>query len=105
MHGEKNPSDICTKHVPAEVLNKHMEFMNVKIEGGRAERAPELGSLERADEKCTCVHSIQKKKVGSAPRLASNMPLRRSTGLFCEKDCDIGVHCSDICVTCENIEW
>ena len=33
VHGEKNPSDICTKHVPAEVLNTHMEFMNVQIEG------------------------------------------------------------------------
>ena len=40
--GEKNPADILTKYVPAELMNRHMETLNVELRGGRSEIAPEL---------------------------------------------------------------
>ena len=44
--GTKNPADVLTKHVPAELLQKHLETLGVEFRGGRAESAPELNSVE-----------------------------------------------------------
>ena len=44
--GTKNPSDVLTKHVPADLLSRHLETMGVAARGGRAEAALELNSLE-----------------------------------------------------------
>ena len=44
--GTKNPSDVLTKHVPADLLERPIETMGMTLPGGRAERAPELNSLE-----------------------------------------------------------
>lgn len=43
--GADNPSDVLTKHVPADLLDHHLKTMNVIFEGGRAESALELHSL------------------------------------------------------------
>jgi hypothetical protein len=40
--GADNPADILTKHVPRDVLMKHMAFMGLTAEGGRAGSAPTL---------------------------------------------------------------
>ena len=40
--GADNPADILTKHVPRDILVKHMAFMGLTAEGGRAESAPTL---------------------------------------------------------------
>ena len=40
--GADNPADILTKHVPRVVLRKHMAFMGLSAEGGRAGSAPTL---------------------------------------------------------------
>ena len=45
--GADNPSDMMTKHVPADLLDKHMKCMNLNIEEGRAVGAPQLSQLER----------------------------------------------------------
>ena len=44
--GTKNPSDILTKHVPAELLDRHLGTMGVQVQDGRAESAPELNTME-----------------------------------------------------------
>ena len=44
--GTKNPSDVLTKHVPGELLERHIETMGMESRGGRAESAPELNSVE-----------------------------------------------------------
>ena len=44
--GTKNPADVLTKHVPAELLQRHLETLCTEVRGGRAETAPELNSLE-----------------------------------------------------------
>ena len=44
--GTKNPADVLTKHVPAELLQRHLETLCTEVRGGRAEAAPELNSLE-----------------------------------------------------------
>ena len=44
--GSKNPSEVLTKHVPAERLDKHLETIGARITGGRAETAPEISALE-----------------------------------------------------------
>ena len=40
--GAENPGDICTKHVPAELLRNHLPTIRTGHEGGRAECAPEI---------------------------------------------------------------
>ena len=40
--GSKNPADVLTKHVPRELLDKHLETIGVSIVEGRAETAPGL---------------------------------------------------------------
>ena len=40
--GTKNPADILTKYVPAELLGRHSETLGTTAPGGRAETAPEL---------------------------------------------------------------
>ena len=44
--GTKNPSDVLTKHVPGELLERHLEVTGAEPRGGRAETAPELNSIE-----------------------------------------------------------
>ena len=48
--GSKNPSDVLTKHVPADLLDKHLATIKAKIVGGRAELAPELNVVESVVE-------------------------------------------------------
>ena len=43
--GSKNPADILTKHVPGELLERHLKTLNVEVRNGRAESAPELNSV------------------------------------------------------------
>ena len=43
--GTKNPADVLTKHVPAELLNRHLESMGVSIDKGRAESALGLNAV------------------------------------------------------------
>ena len=44
--GSKNPADVLTKHVPAVLLQRHLETIGAKSVGGRAESAPELNLAE-----------------------------------------------------------
>ena len=40
--GADNPADILTKHVPKDILMKHMRFIGIRAEAGRAASAPTL---------------------------------------------------------------
>ena len=40
--GERNPADILTKAVNGEIIDRHMQFVNLHWEDGRAECAPRL---------------------------------------------------------------
>ena len=40
--GSDNPADILTKHVPRDLMAKHMKFMGISPEDGRAASAPTL---------------------------------------------------------------
>ena len=44
--GSQKPGDVLTKHVPADLLQKHREALGTSSPGGRAETAPELNTLE-----------------------------------------------------------
>ena len=44
--GTKNPADVLTKHVPGELLERHLESIGAEARLGRAETAPELNSVE-----------------------------------------------------------
>ena len=46
MLGSKNPADLMTKYMSAELSNQHLTTLNMKVEGGRAESAPTLDSVE-----------------------------------------------------------
>ena len=43
--GTMNPSDICTKHVPGDLLDAHLRTLGMELRGGRAEVAPTLDSV------------------------------------------------------------
>ena len=40
--GADNPGDICTKHVPSELLRRHFPSIGTHAESGRAPGAPEI---------------------------------------------------------------
>ena len=44
--GEKNPADLLTKHLGAEVIARHVDTLNMNWIEGRAESAPTLDSIE-----------------------------------------------------------
>ena len=44
--GQKNPSDVLTKHVAGDLLDRHVQTMEAVFRDGRAEVAPELNSVE-----------------------------------------------------------
>ena len=46
--GEKNPSDLLTKYMTAELSMKHLEAINAVFVDGRAESALEIGNMGRA---------------------------------------------------------
>lgn len=46
--GEKNPADLLTKHMPAELAGRHLKCLNMQFDDGRAESAPTLDSLVQA---------------------------------------------------------
>ena len=43
--GTKNPAEVLTKHVPGELLDRHLETVGARISSGRAESAPEISSV------------------------------------------------------------
>ena len=47
--GEKNPSDLFTKYMTAELSMRHLKAINNEFVGGRAESAPEISSAERVE--------------------------------------------------------
>ena len=44
--GTKNPADLLTKHMSAELAGRHLGILNMSLTGGRAESAPTLDSIE-----------------------------------------------------------
>ncbi len=44
--GTKNPADILTKHVGADLLARHLETLGAEFQDGRADAAPGLSSVE-----------------------------------------------------------
>ena len=43
--GEKNPAELLTKHMSAELAGRHIETLNMKWAGGRAESAPTIDAV------------------------------------------------------------
>ena len=43
--GSKNPSDVLTKYLSADLMSRHLEAICAEKRGGRADAAPELNSL------------------------------------------------------------
>ena len=48
VRGDQNPADVLTKHVPRDVLDRHLRTLGLARAGGRAASAPhaQLASLE-----------------------------------------------------------
>jgi hypothetical protein len=95
--GTKNPADVLTKHVPGELLERHLETLGAEMRGGRSELAPELMSLatswlqwyrplegeeEKAPEECA-------KKVTFAKRVLFRAVQHTNKGRSC-KDRSVG---------------
>ena len=57
--GSKEPADVLTKHVPAELLGRHLEATGMAATGGRAAAAPELHSVESAVFLCEEPHETK----------------------------------------------
>ena len=54
--GTKNPADVLTKYVPAELLGRHLEVTGMTATDGRAAAALELNSLESVLFWCEAPH-------------------------------------------------
>ena len=48
VHGLSNPADLVTKHLGQHLACKHLEILDIRVEGGRAASAPTLSSIARA---------------------------------------------------------
>ena len=48
--GEKNPSDLLTKYMSAELSARHLQAINSKMIEGRAETAPEIDNIENEND-------------------------------------------------------
>ena len=48
--GSKNPADLMIKHMIAELARHHLRTLSMKLEGGRAESAPTLDSVESFEQ-------------------------------------------------------
>ena len=48
VHGLANPADLVTKHLSQHVIKKHMDILDIWVEGGRAASAPTLSSMAKA---------------------------------------------------------
>ncbi len=72
--GSKNPADVLTKHVAADLLNRHLETIGAKIADGRAGSAPQLNSVESWVEWFTVKpeRHVQFEKVVSYRAIPSN---------------------------------
>ena len=46
--GSKNPADSLTKHMTADLAQRHLETLNMQMSGGRASSAPTIDSLVKA---------------------------------------------------------
>ena len=44
--GAKNPADLMTKHMTAELSNQHLKTLNMNVEDGRAKTAPTIDNIE-----------------------------------------------------------
>ena len=76
--GKKNPSDILTKHVCAELMDKHLETVGVEAREGRAEAAPELSSVVEWFQVCPV------KKVTFSAEVTVRAIPSRNTGRKCQ---------------------
>ena len=112
VHGLANPADLVTKHLNQQSANKHLELLDMWTEGGRADTAPRLDSINAAevDEwtrrpiRCPLaslqieqveIARIHRKarralftpiKVPGAPAAAELTPTRITTGKFIDND-------------------
>lgn len=48
--GEKNPSDLLTKYMSAELAGRHLEAINARFIDGRAETAPEINNVDEKSD-------------------------------------------------------
>ncbi len=44
--GEKNPADLLTKYMAADLMKRHLDTANMKVAFGRAESAPQIAAVE-----------------------------------------------------------
>ena len=49
VHGLANPADLVTKHFNQQSASKHLELLDMWTEGGRADTAPKLDSINAAE--------------------------------------------------------
>ena len=49
VHGLANPADFVTKHLNQQSASKHLELLDMWTEGGRADTAPRLDSINAAE--------------------------------------------------------
>ena len=77
--GEKNPADLLTKYLTAEIIKKHLETIQYKAAGGRAEAAPTLDSIE-GDRVVSWVQHWSEKVVNFSEVVAVQFPRQAKGG-------------------------
>ena len=57
--GTKNPADLMTKHMSAELAKSHLGILNMQLTGGRAESAPTLDAVTPTSKDGTTATATQ----------------------------------------------
>ena len=83
--GEKNPADLLTKYMPAELMGLHLATINAQPTCGRAESAPTIDTMEFDDGVKSWVQGWHEKKV-RFDEVVSIRPIPAiGRGRFCRK--------------------
>ena len=48
--GEKNPADLLTKYMPADLMKRHLSTINARPTAGRAVSAPQIDSFHDSED-------------------------------------------------------
>ncbi len=95
--GTKNPADILTKHVPADLRDRHLETLQAQAQEGRAAAAPGLDSVEsvilwceEGEEDAESQEECRTKKVRFAPKVQYRAVPFKNKGRRCSEKKTVG---------------
>ena len=81
LPGVDNPGDVCTKHVPSELIIKHLGITHLQAEAGRPSCAPQITEKQGAAQNRSLTGSGELSTNAGLPGVSEAFRSRASLGL------------------------